>query len=201
MAHFAYFRKGGPKVAHEGKIYGIVESLVIADKHVIGDIMAHKKIWNPGPSAVNNSYKALNNLVDAGKLVKGDGFFKLPGCKSEYKEHAQLLTKALAEILKLNLESKIYREITLKEVGLRPDALILLARENRCLCFALEICNNEFPEYLMQKVNALRGWDGALQTFSMLFGTKIKAFDIVVSGGIEAEGTFEFSQYLEEVEK
>jgi len=90
-------------MAHEDKILEIMESLVIADKHVIGDIMAHKGIWNAGTSAVNNSYKALNALVDLGKLEKGNGWFRLKGrCKSEYKEHAQLLTKALAEIIKVD---------------------------------------------------------------------------------------------------
>jgi len=30
-------------MAHEQLIYGIMESLVIADKHIVGDIMASKK--------------------------------------------------------------------------------------------------------------------------------------------------------------
>jgi hypothetical protein len=182
-------------------IYGLMESLIIADKHTIGDLMAHKGLWTAGTSSVNNSYKALNLLVDSGKLVKGDGYFKLPACKSEYKEHAQLLTKALVEILKLNYQTKIYREVTLSEIGLRPDALVFLTKNNQCLCFILEVCNNEFPEFLQQKVNVWRQWNCALEALSQFFNTKIKAFDIVVSGDITAEGTFNFNQYLEEVEK
>jgi hypothetical protein len=188
-------------MAHEETIYGLMESLVIADKHVIGDLMAHKKIWTKGTSAVNNSYKNLNNLRDSGKLEKGDDYYRIIGCQSEYKEHAQLLTKALAKILKLNFESKIYREVTLKEIGLRPDALVLLTRDNKAVCCVIEVCNNEFPEFLTQKVNALKNWDGALQTMSLLFETTIKKFDIVVSGNITAEGIFEFNQYLENLEE
>lgn len=59
-------------MAHEDTIYELMEELVIADKHTIGDIMAHKGIWTKGVSAVNNSYKALENLVEAGKLEKGE---------------------------------------------------------------------------------------------------------------------------------
>jgi hypothetical protein len=189
------------KMAHEETIYGLMEQLVIADKHVVGDLMANKELWTAGVSAVNNSYKALNTLVDAGRMERGDGYFRLPGCKSEYKEHAQLLTKSLAEILKIKINSKIVREATLNEIGLRPDALVLLTKENQALCFILEVCNNEFPEFLQQKVNAWKQWDGSLEILSQLFKTKIKAFDIVVSGDITADGTLEFNQYLEEVAK
>lgn len=188
-------------MAHEELIYGLMESLVIADKHIVGDLMAHKGILTAGTSSVNNSYKTLNILVDAGRLERGDGFFRLPGCKSEYKEHAQLLTKALAEILKLNLTSKIIREITLNEIGLRPDALVLLIKNNQAVCFILEICNNEFPEFLQQKVNAWRQWNGALEALSQFLETKIKAFDIVVAGDISAEGTFEFNQFLKDIKE
>jgi hypothetical protein len=174
-----------------------MQELVIADKHVIGDLM--EDVWSTKVSRVNNSYKTLNTLVDAGRLEKGDGYFRLPGCKSEYKEHAQLLTKALAEIKKLKLNSKIIREVTLNEIGLRPDALVLITKDNQAVCFVLEVCNNEFPEFLQQKVNAWRQWGEALKTLSQLFETEIKAFDIVVSGDITADGTFNLNQYLEEI--
>jgi hypothetical protein len=188
-------------MAHEDIIMADMESLVIADKHIIGDLMAHAGIWNKGTSSVNNSYKELCKQVDAGKLEKGDGYFRLVGCKSEYKEHAQLLTKALAEIIKLNLNAKINREKELQEIGLRPDALILLTRENQQLCIVLEVCNNEFPEYLTQKVNTWKQWDGATDALSKLFETQIKAYDIVVLGDTQVDGVFEFNSYLTEVQK
>ena len=58
-------------MAHEQKILEMMQSLVIADKHIVGDLMAHKGIWTRGTSAVNNSYKALNNLVERESLRKG----------------------------------------------------------------------------------------------------------------------------------
>lgn len=187
-------------MAHEEAIYSLMEALVIADKHIIGELMAHYGIWNAGTSAVNNSYKALNVLVDQGKLEKGDGgYFRLHGCRSEYKEHSVLLTKALAEILKPNYQTMILREPTLDEIGLRPDAIIFLTKEDKGLCFILEVCNNEFPSFLAQKVNAWKVWDGASKKLSELFGEDIKEFDIVVSGDIEAEGTFNFNAYMEAI--
>ena len=182
-------------MAHVETVYKLMEELCIADKHIIGDIMAHKGIWNPGTSAINNSYKILTNS----NFERGDGWFRVKGCLSEYKAHARALTAALASIIKLNLNYKILREPTLKNIGLRPDALVFLTKNNQSVCFILEVCNNEFPEFLQQKVNAWRQWEGALETLSQLFETKIKAFDIVVSGDITADGTFNLKSYLEEI--
>jgi len=187
-------------LAHEETILEIMNNLVIADKHIVGDIMAHKGLWTAGTSSVNNSYKALNNLVDAGKLVKGDGYFKIPTCKSEYKEHSVLLTKALALILKINLNCKIFREPTFQKIGLRPDAIVLITKDNKALCFILEVCNNETPEYLTQKINAWKIWPEAGEELSALFGLAIPRFDIVVSGEY-VKGVFEFNAYIEEVKK
>jgi hypothetical protein len=53
----------------------------------------------------------------------------------------------------------------------------------------------------MQKINAWRHWDGALQTMSLLFETEVKEIDIVISGDITAEGIFEFNQYLKDLEE
>lgn len=190
-------------MANEEAVMELMSQLVIADKHIIGDLMAYKGFWTAGVSAVNNSYKALNTLVDAGRLERGEGYYRLSECKSEFKEHAQLLSKSIAEILKLKLNVKVLREVTLNEIGLRPDALVLLIKYDRFACFVLEVCNHEinFPEFLIQKVNAWRQWDKALETLSQLFQTPIKAFDIVVSGDITADGTSELKQYLEEVVK
>lgn len=178
-------------MAHENTIYELMKELVIADKHVIGDIMAHREIWTVGTSAINNSYKALNLLVDGGKLVRGNGFYKLLDCKSEYKEHSQLLTKAIAKIQKLNYRTRIFREHSIAEKGLRPDALVFLIRENEGLCFVLEVCNNETPEYLQQKINTWNSWEEAKDYLSQLFETQIKEYDFVS----------ELDQYLMEVIK
>lgn len=185
-------------MAHEEMVMELMDSLVIADKHIIGDLMAHKGLWNAGTSSVNNSYKVLCGLTDQDKLVKGNGYFKLPNCDSEYKEHSQLLTRALADILKLNLSAQVIREPSIKEVGLRPDALVFLTKDERGLCIVLEVCNNEFPEYLIQKINVWKNWKGAKEKLSELFNTPIQDFDFVVSGDFEAEA-FELQSYLKEV--
>ncbi len=186
---------------HEATVLEIMEKLGIADKHIVGDIMAHRGFWTKGVSASNNADKVLKGHADSGRLNKENGYYKLRHIKSEFKEHSRLLTKSLAEIIKLNLTCKILRETTLKEIGLRPDCIVFLTRENQGLCFILEVCNNEFPEYLTQKVNAWRHWDGALTTLSMLFENSIKEFDIVVAGDTLVEGVFEFNSYLDEVMK
>jgi hypothetical protein len=170
-------------MAHEEMVEGLMNQLVISDKHVIGDIMAHKGIWTKGTSASNNSDKALTVLTKFGKVEKVKSFYRLPSCKSEYKEHAQLLTKSLAEIIKLRFTAKILREPTLNEIGLRPDAIVLLENGNQGLCFILEVCNNETEEYLNQKINVWEHWEGAKEYLSNLFGTPIKAFNVLVAGG------------------
>jgi hypothetical protein len=181
-------------MAYENEVMGIMENLVIADKHIIASLMTQ---WTAGTSAVNNSYKALTNLVGLGKLVKGDGYFKLPECKSEWHIHAQHLSRSLVEVLKIKLNTKIFREHTIP-VGLRPDAIVLLTKGNKGLCFVLEVCNNEKSDYLCQKINAWRSWDKATEYLSTLFNAKIPCFDIVVAGSA-IENTFEFQDYLKEV--
>ncbi len=188
-------------MAHEETIYNIMLRLVIACKHIVGDIAASWGIWSQGPSTTNNSYKGLNYLVDSGKLVKGNGFYKLPDCKSEYKEHSQLLTKAIAEILKIERHAQIFREHSIEEKGLRPDAIVFLTRNNKGLCFFLEICNNETPEYLQSKINTLKHWPEATDYLSSLFKTKIKEFDIVVAGDLTSDDAIEFDTFLQEVKK
>jgi len=184
-------------MAYENEILSLMENLVIVDKHLIASLMFDK--WKEGSSAVNNANKALTNLVGIGKLVKGNGFFKLPDCKSEYKEHAQFLTKALTEILKTKLVRKIFREISIPEVGLRPDAIVLLEKDGKGLCFILEVVHHETEDYLRQKVTTWKHWNGSVAYLCNLFGVKIPCFDIVVSGSA-ISGTHELKTYLEEVQ-
>ena len=187
-------------MAHSDTVMELMNQLVSADKHIIGDIMAHTEIWTAGTSSVNNSYKALNLLVDAGRLERGDGFFRLPGCKSEYKEHAKALTNVLVEIIKLNLDYKIFREPTVKGISLRPDALVHLQKNDHSIIMVLEVCLNELPIFLDQKVHAWQQYDAALEELSTLFQPYIiKSYDIVVSGDYIPEGTQEFNSYLKEV--
>ena len=135
------------------------------------------------------------------RLEKIDGYYRLIGCHSTYAEHSKLLTQYLADILKLNLITKIFREKTLNEIGLRPDALILLIKANQKLCFILEVCNNEMPEYLLQKIHTWQNWPEAKDKLSELFSTQIKSYDFVVSGDDIPDGAFEYQAYMEELKK
>jgi len=184
-------------VAHDDLVCELMKELHIADKHIIGDIMAHKGFWTAGTSAINNSYKILTNS----NFERGDGWFRVKGCLSEYKPHARGLTAALASIIKLNLDYKILREPTLKNIGLRPDSLIMLTKNDKSIVMVLEVCLNELPIFLDQKVHAWQQYDAALEELSTLFQTKVKAYDIVVLGDYIPEGTFEFNQYLKDVKE
>lgn len=169
----------------------LINSLQISDKHTIGDIMSYRGKWKPGTSASNNSYKYLKELADLGELVQGKGYFKIPTCKSEYGEHAQLLTKALAKLFKTPYEPIIFREKTIQEVGLRPDAIVLLKNGNKGRCFVLEVVNNELPIYLEHKKNIWKSWGEDLNYLSKLFGFKIPYYDFITSETLDS--------YLEEL--
>ncbi len=180
-------------MAHEGTVLTIMQALKIATKHQVGEIMATKGIWKAGVSATNNADKVLSKHD---QIEKGGGWYRLKGNRSEFKDHARALTQALVEILKLNLDYKILRESEIKELGLRPDAVVLLTRGDKALCFILEICLDESEDYLRQKINAWKHYERGKEVLSEMLGKSIKAFDIVVSGQ-EAEGAFEFNSYLE----
>ena len=172
----------------------IIQALRIVDSLTVGEILLAKKLYSNIHSARVNAQKKLNELVALGKLEKGNGFYRVPDCKSEYKEHSQLITKALAEVLKLEVQSTIFREITIPEVGLRPDAICLLIKDNRGLCLILEVCNNETPEYLQSKINVWDNWQGATEYLSNLFGYKIPHYEIIPITVLDG-----FKSYLEEI--
>lgn len=184
---------------HEETIMELMNQLVYATKHDIGELMAHKGVWTAGTSAVNNSYKYLTALTDNGLLEKGEGFFKLKGAKGQHQEHSQLLTQALVKILKLDGVVKVYRECLISEKGIIPDTIALFVKGDNALVFVLEVCHEETTEYLTQKINIWNGYENATKKLSELFGIEVKAFDIVVLGGPEIEGTFNFYSYLEAI--
>jgi len=176
-----------------------MEKLVIASKHEVAELMAHWGIWKGGVSAVNNSYKYLMLLVQLKKLMRGNCFFKLPGCESEYKEHAQLLTKTLIQILKTNPEAEIWRERPVPEVGSRPDALVLLRKGNLGRMLILEACDTETDTYLRAKINLYRKNPEIPRLLGEITGFTIPAFDIVVVGRDAPEGTITLEQALEDL--
>lgn len=161
-------------------IDNLMNLLVIADTKTISELMVHQGFW-PNGNPYANSYKYLRELTQLDKLVKGEGYFKLPTCKSEYAEHAQLLTQALALIIKTHYEPIVFREKTMDVVGIRPDALVLIKNADKGRCFILEVVNNELPMFLEKKKNAWETWQDDLDYLSRLFNYKIPHYDFVTS--------------------
>lgn len=177
----------------------LVDSLKIVDALTIGSILHAKGLYSSDHSARVQAQKALNSLVELGKLEKGTGYYRTLGCKSEYGEHARLLTKSLAELFKTNAVPVIFREHSISEIALRPDALVLLKRDGQGLCFVLEACHTETPEYLNQKITAWRNWENSHGYLSALFNCKVPHFEIVVVGESVPAGCWEFNRFIKEV--
>lgn len=169
-------------MAHEDTVMHLMNPLVYATKHDIGELMAHKGIYpQEGPSKVNNAYKILNTLVDMGQLEKGDGYFKLKGSKGTHQEHSRLLTAELVKILKLSYETFIIREAFIGEKGLIPDAMILTINGDKAAVWILEVMHNEKEIYAEMKRNTWLAWEEANGYLSKLFGVKIKSFNLINS--------------------
>jgi len=164
----------------EQEVMNIMEGLVIAkDKHV-GEVMAARGHWTAGQSARVNAGKVLKKLAELGKIERVNGHFRTPGCRSEFKEHSQLLTETLTDLMKI-YEAKILREVWVEKIGLRADAVCLLKKGNRGYAFILEVLNKETPDQVNR--NKKRVWDqwpDAKDFLSRLLGHKIPWFDFIV---------------------
>lgn len=182
-------------------IASLVDSLKIVDALTVGSVLHAKGLYSSEHSARVQAQKALNSLVELGKLEKGAGHYRTLDCKSEYAEHARLLTGSLAELFKTQAEPVIFREHSIPEIALRPDALVLLKKDGRGLCFVLEVCHTETTEYLNQKITAWRNWDNALGYLSACFNFKVPHFEIVVVGDNVPDGCWEFNRFIKEVVK
>jgi hypothetical protein len=161
----------------EEKIFNLMKSLVIADTKTIETLIGKSYAL---------AYKYLNNLADMDKIEKHSGFWRMPGCKSEWGIHSQLLTGNLATILKTYPDAVVFREHTIPEVGLRPDAIILLKRGGEGRVFILETVNNETEESLQMKFNFWKNWAGATEYLSNLFGYVVPYFDLITSNELTA---------------
>ena len=166
-------------MAHEDTIMRLMNQLVYATKHDIGELMAHEGIWKTGTSAVNNAYKLLTILTDSELLEKGDGFFKLKGYKGNHEEHSRLITAELIKILKFNYQTRIYRECFIQDKGLIPDAMISLVNGNKAAVYILEVRHHESQTYFDQKVRVWESWAEAEVYLSKLFNIKVKSFQII----------------------
>ena len=182
-------------------------SQVIQSLHIFTALDVAEILYSLYPDHYSNLHSAriqaqkeLNTLVALGKLERGKGFYRLPGCKSKYGDHARLVTRHIADLIKLNLPLKTFREHT-TPIGLRPDVLCLLQKNNQAICFVLECVRTEPLEYLQQKYNALMAWDGACEYLSNLFAHPIPQFSFVVAGNTVLPDVITFDDLMKEVKR
>ena len=194
---YEYVEQDGGQMAHEEKILELMQKLVIADTKTLAEIMSALEFWKAGTSAYQNTYKSATTLTALGKLEKGGDHWKLPGTRSEYKDHAKHLTSCLSIILKL-VSAHIYREHWIDQIRLRPDALILLMREGKGLSVILEVADTEPQSSLVNKLNVWRNWEHSLDYLSDLFKVKIPGFQFVIAGE-PIDGAMTFNQLLQEI--
>lgn len=163
-------------MAHEDKGENFIKSVGVTDVKCFANYMSELGIWSAGQSAKVQAKKTLENLVGLGKLDKGNGFYRIPGCKSEWKEHAQLVTRIITDILVRYPDSIVFREHSIEEVGLRPDAIVLIVDGDRGGISIVEAVLNEAQSYLEMKSNTWNQWDKALEYLSDLFCCSVKSY-------------------------
>ncbi len=163
----------------EEEVMAVMETLVIAkDKH-IGEVMAARGHWTAGQSARVNAGKVLKKLAESGRIERVNGHFRTKGCRSEFKEHSQLLTDALTEVLK-TFEAKAKREVWVEKIGVRADAICMITKANRGYVFILEILRNEsLDQANRNKGKVWEQWPDATDFLSRLLGYKIPCFDFI----------------------
>lgn len=178
------------------KSLSIITILRVSDTRTVSTIL-YPDSKNPH-SAVVQTQKHLNALVMQGKLRRGSGFYALPEYRGEYKEHDRAVTKCIARLVLTKLPISIYREVSFP-VGLRSDAVGLIGKDGKAICFVLEVANTEEPEYLNKKAVIWKNWNGATDAFSELFKTPIPYFTLVVSGKSHPD-MMDFNDFMEVVE-
>lgn len=165
-------------MAHEDFGMGIMDKVGYGES---ADFCPCFHMWKEGASRRNNIHKCLMNLSATGKITRRDGFFCLPHLRGNYDTHARSLTRSLVAILSKFPDSLVRREPVLVEAGLKPDALVLIRRENLGLCVWLEQTNTERESYFNGKMAKLQAWTGALTFLSATFGFKVPTFTVVRS--------------------
>ena len=167
-------------MAHGEIVMELMNQLVYATKHDIGELMAHEGHYSQeGASAVNNAYKHLITLTGRGLLEKGGDYFKLREKKGNHDTHSRLITAELIKILKLNYQTKIFRECLIEDVRLIPDAIILTIDGDKVAVWILEVMHNETQEYFEMKKRTWENWPEAKDYLSKLFNIKVQSFNII----------------------
>lgn len=176
-------------------IWKIITVLKVADAKTVGNVIFATHDFKNLHSARVQAQKHLNLLAETGKIIRGRGWYAIKDYAGQFGDHDRAVTDCIVKLLLLGLPVTIHREVSLP-IGLRSDAIGLVGKNGRGLCFLLEVCVNETDAYYQQKVAALRNWKEATAVLSDLFGTPIPYFALVVHGKRHPE-VIEFNEFLE----
>lgn len=179
----------------------LVEDILVINAKQGGAILhGHGRYKTPHIGRVHFQRQA-NDLAAEGKIERivrpEGGFYRAVGCTSTYEldSHAWHLTEALVKVYSIKSITTVgYREINVP-IGFRADALVFVQRENRGLCFVLEVAHHETHDYLKRKVDAWKKWKGAKDFLSEKFNRPIGSYGFVVAGK-EVSGAVPFNQML-----
>lgn len=179
------------------KIRMLIEVFRVANDDVIGNVARQifNLNWKEGLSARNQAHKILDELAITNTIQKGKGFYSINEYRGEYKEHDRTVTKCIAQLVLAKLPISIYREVSFP-VGLRSDAVGLIGKDGKAICFVLEVANTEEQEYLNKKAVIWKNWTGATDALSDLFKTPIPYFTLVVSGKSHPD-MMDFNDFME----
>jgi len=191
-------------MAHEEEVTRLVnESLNIAVTANIRDIQLarHPSRYKNKHSAYVQAQKSLQGAVDLKWLEKGANghiYYKKPGLKSKHEDHSKQLSNYLTSIICKFPEARIsiFREHSIPEISLIPDAICFISHEGRGRCFIFEVCRYETLDYLTGKFNKWTYWNNALPYLSNLLELKIPAFDFVSSKKVDIPGVLHLDDYL-----
>ena len=172
-------------MAHEELIERTIRNLGKATARQIGEILHAKGLVSSIESGDATCRRVLADLISKGEIKKEGSCYMLPNL-SGFGEHDKKLTEALVKIMKL-WKCYIYREHSIEEVGLRPDAIVIVVKDNKACCIILEVVNTEPDNYLKQKFTTWKGWKNNLSYLSSLTMTEVPFF-IFCTYGRQVEG-------------
>lgn len=133
----------------------LLETLCYFTNQQIAEYFADLGRWSrTNKSHLKNSSRILNGMVAEEILEKLPHAYRLKGSKGEANEHALAVTDAILDVLRLDQNAKILREVPLP-IRRTPDAVVILEKEGlRQLCFleieitcSVEIINAKIKDY------------------------------------------------------
>lgn len=185
-------------MAHEEIIERTIKTLQKATAREIGAVLFFKGLVSSIESGDATCRRVLMDLISKGTIKKEGSCFMLPNLQG-YNDHDKKLTGGIIEFVR-RWDCEIYREHSVTEVGLRPDALILVKAGERGACIILEVVNKEKDEYLKQKLTTWNGWKSSLNYLSGLFGVNVPHFTFCTYGR-NFEGISEMPDLIKQMEE